>query len=647
MTPPPWLVILVISFPFSENVHHDVEKTMFHQITQYIEENPFRLTSLEHNTVFQKVGTVATDLAFGHIDVPLQINHLALRETIINNFNDQLQNTTIPKKMKSSRRYHVSWLKNWSNDTATGIVRYIDSMLNSFETDLHNLDEEEKQRVRRQIVAAGVGAIVASIVTLFEQSTLEDVVAKKQTVIAAQVDENLIHINQNSHDIQFLNQSLNEVLTHLYWMEEDQDSEHTGSMVLQSTYALGALATQTEKILKAIELVKNGHFSTDLATPEGLEKAIIQLKKEALKSGRTIAVSNLLDLSLLPASYLYNATSRTFHAIVHIPFATQNDQMDLYKYIPTPIKISNDSNLYASITNQDNTYLAVSSDGSKYKTFSVRDIQECTRFQNQFYCPNAIYYKTIRPSCLVELHKNNLTSIRSLCELTLDNQISDAIRINEASYIIIETQPTELTIRCQHGFYDTQMIQGVHKIDMISGCTAFTKYLTIKHPRFEPTVRTGEVLMNNRLDATLWFDKDIPTSTYLDVAQELMGQVGRRIPLKDVHHLAKFRNELASIKGHGTWPSFFGKILPGGLFSQIMTFVILTFTFFIGYKFLMCYCNRRIQLPANNPPNYQQAMELGQLNASHEPLNPVQNPNPVPNNGSHFWRAVSRHLNNN
>ena len=241
-------------------------------------------------------------------------------------------------------------------------------------------------------------------------------------------------------------------------MEEEENSDHTGVMILQSTYALGALATQTEKILKAIELVKSGRFSTDLATPEGLEKAIIDLKEEALKSGRTIAVSNLLDLSLLPASYLYDATSRVFHAIVHVPFATPNNEMDLYKYVPTPIQIANDSKLYASITNQDNMYLAVSSDGTTYKTFSVRDIQDCTKFQDKFYCPDSIYYKSVRPSCLVALHKNNITEIRSICDLMINNHISNAIRINEATYILIETEPTELTIRCDHGFYKTQMI---------------------------------------------------------------------------------------------------------------------------------------------------------------------------------------------
>ena len=50
-------------------------------------------------------------------------------EEIIKNFNQQLQNTTIPKKMKNARRYHVKWLQNWSNQTATDILKYVDSMM--------------------------------------------------------------------------------------------------------------------------------------------------------------------------------------------------------------------------------------------------------------------------------------------------------------------------------------------------------------------------------------------------------------------------------------------------------------------------------------------------------------------------------------
>ena len=658
MTPSTWLVVLIVSLPViqGDELHPDKQLSMFKHVTKqlsnYMEENLISLTSLEHHTVFQKVGTMASDLAFGHINVPLTIDHLTIREEIIKNFNQQLQNTTIPKKMKNSRRYHVKWLQNWSNQTATDILKYVDSMMNTFETDLDSLEDGEKNRIKRQVIAAVLGGIVASLVTMFSQSTLEDVVTKKQNVIAAQVQDNLIHINQNAHDVIYLNKTLNEVLIHLYYMEEEENSEHTATMILQSTYALGALAAQTEKILKAIEVVKTGRFSTDLATPEGLENAIVELKREALKSGRTIAVSNLLDLSLLPASYLYNATSRVFHAIVHVPFATPHDEMDLYKYVPTPIQIAQDSKLYASITNQDNMYLAVSGDGTTYKTFSVRDIQECTKFQNKFYCPNSIEYKSIRPSCLVSLHKNNITEIRSFCDLSIHNHISDAIRLDESTYILIETDPTELTVRCDHGYYKNQMIQGVVRIGMKPGCTAFTRYLTFKHPRFEPSVTTGEVLLNSRIDVRQWFERDVPITTYLDVARELIGEVGRSVPLKDIHHLAKFRHELASIKGQTSWPSFFTKLFPGGLISQIITYIVLVAFMYVCYKLLACYCDRRSQRVAE-PPNYQQAMEMQpqpqhQFNASNEPLNIVApEPQPEPNVNSQFWRAVAQHINRN
>ena len=653
MTPSTWLVILIVSLPMIQSQtprsKEQRQMTALNHITNYIDENPIQLTSLEQHTVFQKVGTIATDLAFGHINVPLNIDHLTLREAIIKNFNQQLQNTTIPKKMKNSRRYHVKWLQNWSNQTATDILRYVDSMMNSFETDLHSLEEGEQHRIKRQVIAGVLGGIIASLVTLFSQSTLEDVVSKRQSVIAAQVQENLIHMNQNTHDLLYLNKTLNEVLTHLYYMEEDQNSEHTTTMILQSTYALGALTTQTEKILKAIEVVKTGRFSTDLATPEGLENAIVELKQEALKSGRTIAVSNLLDLSLLPASYLYNSTSRVFHAIVHVPFATPNDEMDLYKYVPTPIQIGNDSKLYASITNQDNTYLAVSGDGTTYKTFSVRDIQECTKFQNKFYCPDSVEYKSIRPSCLVSLHKNNISEIRSFCDLSIHTHISQAIRLDTSTYILIETDATELTIRCHHGYYKTQMIQGVVRVGMLPGCTAFTRYLTFKHPRFEPMVRTGEVLLNSRIDVTKWFERDVPTTTYLDIARELIGEVGRSVPLKDIHHLAKFRHELASIRGQASWTSFFTNLIPGGLISQIITYLVLMAFIFICFKMLACYCDRRSR-QVTEPPNYQQAMELQpqhQFNASHEPLNLAPEPQPDPNVNNQFWRAVAQQISRN
>ena len=128
--------------------------------------------------------------------------------------------------------------------------------------------------------------------------------------------------------------------------------------------------------------------------------------------------------------------------------------------------------------------------------------------------------------------------------------------------------------------------------------------------------------------------------------------MGRSVPLKDIHHLAKFRHELASIKGQASWPSFFTKLFPGGLISQIITYIVLMAFVYVCYKLLACYCDRRSQRVAE-PPNYQQAMEMQpqpqhQFNASNEPLNLVApEPQPEPNVNSQFWRAVAQHINRN
>ena len=643
------LLIFLLLFDGSLSLQH--KDHGFHRLMSTVEKTrtygKANITSLTHQTIFKKCGTVFTNLAYGHLVVPLYINQFLInRQEMLNLLDEGMNNITIPPEVTGSAKYHLNWLANMTHVETTNMNILVESTLNMFNNfeaererrEVSNVSskreerrrsrrrreqieaaaavaisnktihahivkkKKKKRRKKRQLIAAGimgvVGGFASSLLSNFKNEELLSIVQQDVSVLQTQVSENIVTSQQNKQDIKKLNSTVTAVLKELGKMVFTERITSTQSMVLETSYVIQSTLTMVRRFLDAIETIIGGKFSIDIATPSALSKGVETLKKEAIKDGRIMAIKTLMDLSLLPASWVYDKKKKIMFCICHIPFhkAGSGDSLDLFHFVGTPIRLSNNSQLFAQIGNLPEPFLAISSDTSHYLALSTENLEDCSKVSSQYYCPNMALSKRKRKSCLLSLYDNDISEIQKICPLTVSNQISEAYKVESNVYIWTETEPKELTVKCPHQIRYTEKVSGVFRIELASGCAAFTDTISIANPRFEPSVTVPGLVMSSPLDVKKWFDYDIPEEVYLESAEELIRQVGVKVPLSSIHQLAVFKKKMAEIKPQISWFEFLTSLGPGGFISHIVTFVVVSVVLVVTVKVGSCllpYCWKR------------------------------------------------------
>ena len=553
----------------------------------------YEIERLPHKTIFKLEGKIYSDLMYGHLSVPLDVNPLIERRDLLEDFNEELSEIpTDDDSWPKTRRQHLDWIKDWTDRKVTGTLVYLDSSIEMFN---HTVDSQRKKR-QATFIAAGVGALVTAVVNKFQRDTLLDVVQKKQTVIQAQVQSNLVGMNQNRVDIERLNSTMGNVVKALGKMILTDRLHSTAEIMFESAFAINDVLDETRRLLEAIERVRSGYFSTDLATPEALAEAVDALKKDALKTGRVIAIENLLDLSLLPASYVYDPDTKIFYAICHVPFSNRGNVMDLYRFLDTPMIFANHSQVFAQIGYLEQPFIAVSKDTSHYVTLSLADLMDCNKMEHSYYCPNKATYKRQRPSCLLSLFDNNVADVQRRCPLSVANEMSTAIRVEAHLYILVETRRQELTIKCPNGEIHSEWIEGVYQLTLASGCSAYTDHLSISHPLYEPRVEVPGLVLNAPINPEAWFAPEIEQEHYLEAAKELLSKVGEKVPISSVHQLSLFKQRMSEIRPDMTWSRFLLSFTPGSFSSTIMFAGVSMLVLFIFYRVVVYACYRRVKV---------------------------------------------------
>ena len=552
---------------------------------------------INHKTIFKNAGRVYGNLAYGHLVASLNITEeLHERQRLLEQLNDGLQQIVVPTNSSSQDyEYRLNWLKNYTKFETEQSRVLVDSTEGMFA----NLDHVSTRQKRQLAVLASavIGGVVSSLITEFGKEQLVSILQQKVDCLASAVEESDEQIAQNKVDIERLKKTLKQVLREVSKMILHDKKVNSAMLIMETTIAIKSVVSRIRRTLNAIETIRSGTFSTDVASPQAFKTALSKLSQQAIAQGRMITIENILDLNLLSSSYLYVPESKLIITFAHIAFVSKQAQLSLYKYLETPTKLSNDSKLYSQVNYLQKNYIAINDDQSHYMPLSLDDLLSCEKMRSDYFCPNLMMCKRERQSCILALYLNNHEMIRRTCELSLTKFVSEAYKISKDSYIWSETEEKELTVICDNFPKWTQKVHGTFKLKINAGCKAFTNTLTVRHPKYEPEVAVSGLVFNAPIDPRLWFDNSVPEHYYLETANELLNEVGNKIPISQVKQISVLKHKLASIKPSLTWWQFFTHLGPGGLFSQVIGFVVTAAVLYVVFKVCWCLCNRATAAP--------------------------------------------------
>ena len=387
-------------------------------------------------------------------------------------------------------------------------------------------DEDCHIRVRRQFlfglgILAGVG-IFALGSYLFSKLKLIDLSMSVAggpndlTVESLQDHERRITINEAAiNHTQFALSALAKVV------EAQEEESVLYRTVLNAEGAMISMESEVWRLLEGLKELSHLKFSSKLVPVAALRDAVQRLEDRLDILNLQILPTQTHEFYELDTSFLA-FTNMTVRVFLHVPAYTRGSLLNLYKYIPCPLRVGPDRVLLPS---PEGTLLALNIQAqSQFRTMNAAELALCKSSGNRYYCPGQNFYrKTQEGSCLMNLFSNQLKLVVDSCRFKpLDSNDDYLIQLDATSFLLYHHSNLQANLVCSgDSKMRTENFAGLRKLTVPPGCTVATVFFTFEG---EIDVLMLDQRLTPRFQVAANFSKLLPYSVRKAELQEVMDQ---------------------------------------------------------------------------------------------------------------------------
>jgi hypothetical protein len=427
---------------------------------------------------FKKIGYLATGLSYAHIHAKIDFRKIKTAY-------DNVQHYVSQRKTTTTSNEEVRLIE--AIDPQLQIAsKTIDDLQELFFGG--NLDREKRQLFLGLAMAFGIINTGMSIFNTIEVTKLHGEISNlhsnmntgfRHVVHILQEEDHAIHrINEN---IEVLKKTCRFVLERI---ENENNQINTLTNIIGLLTMVNNLNAEISSWGRGLEALSHGQLHPTLIDPTRLKKGL----QDTFQKAKTFGFKPLHEESSFvyknPISFI--STKRyEIIIIVHIPLVEQ-DPLELYKYIPIPVRIEN---LFVTIEDKFDT-LAVDSRGQLGLQMSEFDLLNChneeTHNGKVFVCPNSnLVQNQIRKTCLGSLfygHKKEMLATCQYFTKTLQDQQEFAKQISSNSIIFYTRDNLTVFENCPHETRVLHNITGLSTLTIQQGCKLTTEEYTFNSP---------------------------------------------------------------------------------------------------------------------------------------------------------------------
>ena len=457
-----FVLIIIKSLKASSNVNitSSDSKILFSKFGKLIPEINFatikikldlKATATENGRICKTAETLKTQLK-GKIE-KCQINPNATwnncpRSTIV---------STLP--MTETEWKRIPWKNSFKNklisafiDELNGICtenhRKITEIANTFHLTSTNLNQDDSNhdsnREKRQIVTAIIASVVTSLVSTFTGNQLfgmtqtqnnENAIIDNQDHIITCLEDHESRLTRNEEEIKRLQD-------HLSKIDEYLTDGVTQNTILTETNLAINVARDFNRHISDVQrglysLLKN-KLDPALLPFTTMEQALKRASSAALAKGFTTAIENVVDVYQIESNFV--SDGKNIYILTHVPLLKSEKIVDLYRYVATPLLLSNTSEQLAIFP--ENDVIGINYDRTLYNSFSEATFARCDKLHEFFWCKNKQVLKRITsPSCTSSLFLKKLDDINKMCRLKPIEPTEFVYQIDEKRFIHILQRP--------------------------------------------------------------------------------------------------------------------------------------------------------------------------------------------------------------
>ena len=368
-------------------------------------------------------------------------------------------------------------------------------------------------RDSRQVIlaAAAIAGIAGAIFGAASGATATLVVTNHMSEKQDAIIENLqLHddaLARSLHDQTMANITLQLLANHTAEIERETHLANLAGVCLREATAARSHLIRIEA---ALYHLATGRLHPSLVKISTLELGFKGLFTKVSKKGYSLVNPTSTDLYRRELSFATNKDG-VIIVILHAPIYLKHSLLPFFKYVPTPIWLSNTT--YAMI-DPPRRFLAISNSTNNYMELSSEDLLHCSKEGATYYCNNNNIIKTgLAAQCLSSIFsQRSLLDISDRCKQYTDffHGLDDefAAQVGPHEFLLYFTGKAHLSVECRDDRYIplSRLLTGAYHLRLPITCRARTTKLILS-PESSLFSNMPNVTISVPLNVTLddWF----------------------------------------------------------------------------------------------------------------------------------------------
>ena len=218
-------------------------------------------------------------------------------------------------------------------------------------------------------------------------------------------------------------------------------------------------------------LIAQKRLSTAVVSPPDVYRELIIVAGKLKKENLELLMEESQEVFEMDASYML-FENMTLSVIVHLPVGRLGESMRLYRFVPTPFRFDNRTNLFMMDPNRE---LLASSDSEKERQveLSNADFEWCKHIRSTFYCPGRTQWMfDTRKSCLSALFRRDTPTVQQKCAITPIPHKDMSVQLDEKTFLVALEKEEVFRFSCNAKVVTSLKLSGLIRITVPRGCMA-------------------------------------------------------------------------------------------------------------------------------------------------------------------------------
>jgi len=198
------------------------------------------------------------------------------------------------------------------------------------------------------------------------------------------------------------------------------------------------------------------------------------VRLQAEEQGYRLLATSASDIFQVEASFIMQGGRLA--VIAHVPMARVDDRLEVYQYIPIPIKISAQALVQFQPTKD---IIAINTEGSSFRTMTTTQLLGCEKRGTMFLCKEGNVVQKGHTAggekgCIFHLFAREFNRANATCDTHIVQPKDDIIAISPTEFVITAKEAHAGNIRCPGHREQSFSVNRITKVTMEPGCQGET-----------------------------------------------------------------------------------------------------------------------------------------------------------------------------